>query len=273
MDTITLPDTTGPDDRDLLDIQRAIGYARLLADVGDDASARTALRQAMTRLAAIIGALAVAAAVLVAAPAPAAQAQVIPLVQPVPLVLAGPTATLSTTVVATAKVTDVGGHRVAVSAPLNGSQRRVGVWGASTAVVRVTAAVPTAALPIGRQTWMARDLGDGTLTSLAVDARAATRLIAPSATIGGGGITWVDAQVVQWSPRAGRWVPAAGAQVRVQAPGVRGWVTVRTVTVGGGGWVTAAVVGGHDRLRIVRAATPTAWSAAAVVSVIGAPGR
>ena len=71
-------------------------------------------------LVALVAAFGIATVALMTGPggAPAAEAAVLPTVQPVRVVLSGPTATLRTTVIATAPTTYNGGYLIALSAPL-----------------------------------------------------------------------------------------------------------------------------------------------------------
>jgi hypothetical protein len=196
----------------------------------------------------------------------AATAAPVPLAQPVQVVLSGPSATLSArvaTVPPTAPVWSTG-HCVAVSAPLAGVQRRVGVSCSYSSIVPVKVTMPSRSFVVGRSTWMVRDLRDGALRPLAVDARQASRFawgaILPVDT----GLVYVDARVDHYHAATGAWGPSGLSPVWVQVLKGGSWVTVGSVTTNldGHAFGLVGVPVGAQVFRLYRPAGATVWGAA-----------
>lgn len=284
MDHSATPDTTA---RDLEQAQRTLrqaavdlGWLRLLHDVaGPDSGPRVreiAAHQLGAQLRGVarvvttgLAVLAVTLGIVAAAPAGDAQAATIPLERPVRVTISGPTAVLATQVAATAPTTARGAGRfIAVSAPLyGGAQVRVGTFAAPGTVVPVRVAEPSRAFVLGRSTWMTRDLGDGRLTPMPVDARQASRILAASVVAQGGGVADATVWVNHYSAARGAWVSSAYAPVQVQAWLGDGWVTVANLTTDANGWAGGPVPAAGDVLRFVRPDGAQVWGSSAVRSV------
>lgn len=171
-----------------------------------------------------------------------AAAAVLPTVTPVRVVLAGPTATMTTTVVATAPTTAHGlGRWIAVSAPINGAQTRVGVMSSRTPAVTVRVALPSRTYTLGRSTWMARDFGDNRLTTLTVDARQASRFESTYVESVTPDLIAVGASLRHFKAATGAWVASQASPVQVQAYVLDRWVTVTTLVTDQHGQVAGTV--------------------------------
>lgn len=292
----TLPDTrpdsgsdTGPEaggvtSEQLLDVQRdlrqaavEVGWLRLMLDVSGPSSAPLLAHIARAQLHATGRALTAGLAVLalavglvaLVAPAGDAQAAAVPLSAPVRVVLDGPTATLRAQVVATAPTTAHGsGRYIAVSAPLyGGPQVRVGTFAAASAIVPVSITQPARAFVLGRSTWMTRDLGDGRLTTLPVDARQASRITAAYAVAQGGGVATATVWVTHYSAARGAWTNSAWSPVLVQTWTGSSWATVATLTTDATGWATGPVPAAGDALRFVRPDGAQVWGSSTVRAI------
>lgn len=251
----------------------AANWSRVAEDLGPElygrlqSAARANAARRVAGLVAAFTALLVVAMTMLPGAAGSAQAAVLPVTQPVKVVLAGPVSTLITQVIATAPTTAAGGRWVAVSAPLAGGQKRVAFGCSSTPIVTVRATLPSRLFVLGRSTWMTRDMGDGTLSPLAVDARQASRFAAARVTAAMPGYVVVGAQVEHYKAAAGAWVASQSSPVVVQVLTGASWMTLATVTTDRLGTVTAVVAAppGFGQYRLVRPDGTQVWSATSPV--------
>lgn len=234
---------------------------RLLNDLGAETATlvrEAAKGRARRRILAVAAAVTATAAIV--SPA-TAQAAPVPTVQPVQVVISGRYATLKTTVMAPAIL--LGSHCVAVSMPTPRGQVRVGAWCSGTSTVNLSITLPAASFKAGVSTWMVRDLGDGKLTTLTVQARQASRFTQGDVIPTGMNSVYVYGHLAHYKAGVGV-VSSQLSPVWLQVRQGGQWVTVdRLVTdmVGHFEGLVAAPAGLHT-YRLYRPAGVTVTEAA-----------